>query len=82
MQSTFKAFNFIQLIIGSHVYSSPPTTNSRDHYTCSVVCCSTKTIVHVKGSKNCHKVPSTWPLVYLTSTKSTNKSFNPLIPKI
>ena len=24
MQSTFKAFNFIQLIIGSHVYSSPP----------------------------------------------------------
>ena len=24
MQITFKAFNFIQLMIGSHVYSSPP----------------------------------------------------------
>ena len=24
MQSTFKAFNSIQLIIGSHVYSFPP----------------------------------------------------------
>ena len=24
MQSTFKAFDFIKLIIGSHVYSSPP----------------------------------------------------------
>lgn len=38
MQSTFKAFNFIQWIIGSHVYSPPPPPQTLVTITLAVLC--------------------------------------------